>query len=91
MCKVTEWPVSDKGLLYDREWLVMSESGVTLNQKQETKLCFISPSIDLRDGSLTLSAAGMVYIYVYYIQLHLYLFIKSFDCYSHSPVLTVCG
>ena len=58
VCQVSQWPLSDKGLLYDREWLVLAENGVTLSQKQDPRLCTILPSIDLEGGTLTLSAPG---------------------------------
>ena len=55
---MSQWPLSEKGLLYDREWLVLAENGVALNQKQDSQLCTISPCVDLEQGTLTLSAPG---------------------------------
>lgn len=56
--RVRQWPLGEKGLLYDREWMVVSSSGALLTQKQEPKLHLIHPSIDLDRQTLTLMAAG---------------------------------
>ncbi|XP_071100767.1 molybdenum cofactor sulfurase-like [Haliotis cracherodii] len=53
--QVSEWDVGPRGLLYDREWMIVSESGVTLGQKREPKLCLLQPSIDRLSNTLTLS------------------------------------
>lgn len=56
--KVSKWPVGDKGLLYDREWMIVKPSGNCLTQKEEPNLCLISPHLDLDQATLTLTAAG---------------------------------
>ncbi|XP_067687308.1 molybdenum cofactor sulfurase-like [Haliotis asinina] len=53
--QVSAWEVGPRGLLYDREWMIVSESGVTLGQKREPKLCLLQPSIDLLLNTFTLS------------------------------------
>ncbi|XP_046583954.1 molybdenum cofactor sulfurase-like isoform X1 [Haliotis rubra] len=53
--QVSAWEVGPRGLLYDREWMIVSESGVTLGQKREPKLCLLQPSIDLLFNTFTLS------------------------------------
>lgn len=57
--KVTDsWPVGPKGLLYDREWMVVSLSGAALTQKHDPGLCKIRPRVDLKRGVLVLSFSG---------------------------------
>lgn len=55
---VDSWPLDDRGLLYDRCWMVVTDLGVALTQKQETRLCLIKPLIDLQKGVLTLTFEG---------------------------------
>ena len=57
--KVLRWPIGNKGLLYDREWMIIKPSGNCLTQKEETKLCLILPQLDLDKATLTLTAAGI--------------------------------
>ncbi|ELT90808.1 hypothetical protein CAPTEDRAFT_166504, partial [Capitella teleta] len=57
--EVLEWPLSDRGLLHDRNWMVISPNGVCLNQKRFPKMCLIRPCIDLNAGTLTLCHADM--------------------------------
>ncbi|XP_078581461.1 molybdenum cofactor sulfurase-like [Branchiostoma floridae x Branchiostoma japonicum] len=57
--QVKSWQLSARGLMYDREWMVVNESGVCLSQKREPKLCLIRPAIYLTEGVLQLSAEGM--------------------------------
>lgn len=45
--EVRDWEICDTGLKFDREWMIVSESGVTVSQKREPKLCLIKPQIDL--------------------------------------------
>ena len=56
--KVSKWPICDKGLIYDREWMIMKPSGSCLTQKEQAKLCLIHPHLDLDKTTLTLTAAG---------------------------------
>ena len=55
---MTSWPVGEKGLLYDREWMVVGETGGVVSQKQEERLCLVQPSVDLQSNTLTLSFPG---------------------------------
>ncbi|CAH1241418.1 MOCOS [Branchiostoma lanceolatum] len=57
--EVKSWQLSTRGLMYDREWMVVNESGVCLSQKREPKLCLVRPAIYLTEGVLQLSAEGM--------------------------------
>ncbi|KNC54019.1 molybdenum cofactor sulfurase [Thecamonas trahens ATCC 50062] len=56
---VTEWELGPRGLLYDREWLVVKTEAdgriQTLNQKKEPRLCLLRPLVDLAAGSIRLS------------------------------------
>lgn len=54
----SSWTLTSKGLQYDREWMIVSSSGVCLTQKQETKLCLLMPVIDLKCDSLKLNFPG---------------------------------
>ncbi|XP_063226583.1 molybdenum cofactor sulfurase 3 [Bacillus rossius redtenbacheri] len=56
---VSSWTIGPRGLIYDREWMVVTASGVCLTQKQETKLCLIQPFIDLERNRLRLNYPGM--------------------------------
>lgn len=49
----TKWPLTLRGLKYDREWLIVRDTGVALTQKQEPKMCLIKPIIT--DKYLTLT------------------------------------
>ena len=55
---VGSWPLSNKGLLYDREWMVLSRHNSVLSQKQEPNMCLVQPSVDIEGGRLTLNAEG---------------------------------
>ncbi|CAG5130898.1 unnamed protein product [Candidula unifasciata] len=56
--RVSEWAMSSKGLLYDREWVLVSDTGVTIGQKREPRICLLSPFIDLERRKLVLSFPG---------------------------------
>ena len=56
--KVSKWPISNKGLLHDREWMIIKPSGNCLSQKEEPRLCLIRPHVDLNKATLTLNAEG---------------------------------
>ena len=47
-----------KGLLWDREWMVVNERGACLSQKQEPRLALIQPSFDIETNKLTLKFTG---------------------------------
>lgn len=53
------WPVGPTGLLYDREWMIVTSSGAALTQKQEPSLCMIKPMLDVDNDVLVLSFPGM--------------------------------
>ncbi|XP_065485415.1 molybdenum cofactor sulfurase isoform X2 [Caloenas nicobarica] len=57
--QVTEWPVGNQGLLYDRNWMVVNQNGVCVTQKQEPSLCLVNPSIDLKKKVMVIQAEGM--------------------------------
>ena len=57
--KVSRWPLGNKGLLHDREWVIAKPSGNCLTMKEEPKLCLILPQLDLNKATLTLTAAGV--------------------------------
>uniref|UniRef100_A0A669PAQ5 Molybdenum cofactor sulfurase n=1 Tax=Phasianus colchicus TaxID=9054 RepID=A0A669PAQ5_PHACC len=57
--EVTEWPVGNQGLMYDRNWMVVNQNGVCITQKQEPKLCLINPSINLKQKIMVIQAEGM--------------------------------
>ncbi|KFP80852.1 Molybdenum cofactor sulfurase, partial [Apaloderma vittatum] len=57
--EVTEWPVGNRGLLYDRNWMVVNQNGVCMTQKQEPRLCLVYPSIDLKKNVMVIQAEGM--------------------------------
>lgn len=42
---VNNWPLTNRGLKYDREWLIVRSDGVVLTQKHDTRLCLITPTI----------------------------------------------
>nr|XP_026646809.1 molybdenum cofactor sulfurase isoform X2 [Zonotrichia albicollis] len=56
--EVTEWPVGNQGLLYDRNWMVVNQNGVCMTQKQEPRLCLVNPSIDLKQKIMVIQAEG---------------------------------
>lgn len=39
------WPLTDQGLKYDREWMIVDMNGMALTQKRCTELCLIRPVI----------------------------------------------
>ncbi|XP_030302260.1 molybdenum cofactor sulfurase [Calypte anna] len=57
--EVTEWPVGNQGLLYDRNWMVVNQNGVCLTQKQDPRLCLVTPSVDLNKKLMVIQAEGM--------------------------------
>eukprot|EP00112_Aurelia_sp_Birch-Aquarium-sp1_P025997 Seg8951.1 transcript_id=Seg8951.1/GoldUCD/mRNA.D3Y31 product="Molybdenum cofactor sulfurase" protein_id=Seg8951.1/GoldUCD/D3Y31 len=56
--EVSRWMLSEKGLLYDREWMIVSEYGSVLTQKKEPAMVFIKPFIDLKENLLVLRCKG---------------------------------
>ncbi|KAM3928944.1 molybdenum cofactor sulfurase [Leptodactylus fuscus] len=57
--QVSQWPVAEQGLLFDRNWMIVNENGVCLSQKQEPKLCLICPSINILENVMIIQANGM--------------------------------
>ncbi|KAL0269311.1 UNVERIFIED_CONTAM: hypothetical protein PYX00_007094 [Menopon gallinae] len=53
--EVESWRLNDKGLEYDREWMIVEETGVCLTQKKEPRMCLILPKLDLEKNTLTLT------------------------------------
>lgn len=54
--KVTSrWPLTDRGLKFDREWMIVSSNGVCLTQKTNTRLCMVHPVIDIANSRLWLA------------------------------------
>lgn len=58
LLQVTEWPVGNQGLLYDRNWMVVNQNGVCVTQKQEPRLCLVNPSVDLKKKVMVIQAEG---------------------------------
>lgn len=54
-----DWELCDKGLKFDRKWMVVNSANVCLTQKMHKRLCLIKPSIDLATNTLSLSSEGM--------------------------------
>lgn len=50
----THWPLTRRGLKYDREWMIVQANGVVMTQKNDTKLCLIRPLINEADDVLEL-------------------------------------
>ncbi|KAK7583838.1 hypothetical protein V9T40_004801 [Parthenolecanium corni] len=48
------WPITKTGLMYDREWMIISANGVALTQKQAPRMCLIVPRICLARKNLIL-------------------------------------
>lgn len=46
------------GLLYDREWALLDDSGRVVTQKKCPRMAALTPSVDLHSGTLTLSMPG---------------------------------
>ncbi|RZF34799.1 hypothetical protein LSTR_LSTR007851 [Laodelphax striatellus] len=52
------WILDPRGLQYDRQWMVVTASGVALTQKTEPNLCLIKPQLNLSSKELILRADG---------------------------------
>ena len=56
---VERWPVTSRGLAFDREWsMVSSDTLKTLSQKDCPKLCLIQPELDLENNKLVVKCKG---------------------------------
>ncbi|KAK2584974.1 hypothetical protein KPH14_008505 [Odynerus spinipes] len=60
----TSWNLNEKGLEYDREWMIMTSNGVCLTQKQQSNLCLIKPFISKEMQVIILTYPGMPSIQV---------------------------
>lgn len=49
------WPITRRGLKYDREWMIVQANGVAMTQKMDTKLCLIQPIINETANKLELN------------------------------------
>lgn len=56
------WKLNDKGLEYDREWMIVKRSGICLTQKLKPTLCMINPKLDLVNKTLTLTYGAGRYV-----------------------------
>lgn len=65
--------MSSKGLLHDRDWMIVTETGIAMSQKREPKLCLLKPSIDLKSQTLTLEFPGIIICLVAHLQSILWL------------------
>lgn len=55
-----EWRITDKGLKYDREWMIINgRNGTSLTQKDETRMCLIKPFIDVKKNIIRLEFPDM--------------------------------
>ncbi|KAL1465074.1 hypothetical protein WDU94_004669 [Cyamophila willieti] len=50
-----KWEVNASGLKYDRQWMIVTDSGVALTQKLEKNLCFIHPNFDFTSNLMILT------------------------------------
>lgn len=56
----TSWKITNRGLKYDREWLIIDgSSGVSVTQKNTTRMCLIKPSIDEENMTMRLEFPNM--------------------------------
>ncbi|EFN88009.1 molybdenum cofactor sulfurase 1 [Harpegnathos saltator] len=53
------WNLNSKGLEYDREWMIITSSGICLTQKHQTNLCLLKPVIFKEKNIMELSYPGM--------------------------------
>ncbi|KJE95109.1 molybdenum cofactor sulfurase [Capsaspora owczarzaki ATCC 30864] len=56
---VESWPIGPSGLLFDREWMIVTPTDVCLNQKREPRLALVTPRIDRANSTFSLSATGV--------------------------------
>ncbi len=55
--RVNQWPVTEKGLKYDRQWMIIDQNNQFLSQRKLQKMALIKPAIV--DQQLVLSAPEM--------------------------------
>lgn len=51
----SHWPITQRGLKYDREWMIVTSNGVCMTQKNNSRLCLIKPYINVTKGELELN------------------------------------
>ena len=56
---VNEWEFGNRGLLFDRNWAIVDQTGRPLSAKNDTRLLSIKPVIDLKNNLLIISAPDM--------------------------------
>ncbi|KAG8242558.1 hypothetical protein J6590_062456 [Homalodisca vitripennis] len=54
---VCSWTLGNRGLLYDRYWMIVNSSGVSYTLKSNTELSRIEPFVDLERGLLVINCA----------------------------------
>ncbi|CAG0903184.1 unnamed protein product [Cyprideis torosa] len=52
------WPLDDKGLQFDRHWLITTGSGVAVTQKRLPQLAVVHPNVQLSKHRLQLNATA---------------------------------
>lgn len=57
--EVNSWPMGPRGLLYDRKWMIVNESGICLSLKQEPNMYNVKPRISLENKILILECDDM--------------------------------
>lgn len=56
------WELGPKGLLYDREWMIVDETGIGIKQGKFPQMACIRPHIDTKEGVLRLDYPGFGYV-----------------------------
>jgi len=57
--QVSSWPLGERGLLYDRQWMVIQNNTIPLTQKRVPQMCLIKPTLDRIKQLLTLTFPGV--------------------------------
>ncbi|KAL0477529.1 molybdenum cofactor sulfurtransferase [Acrasis kona] len=52
---IGEWPLTEAGPLFDREWTIVDQKGSYLSQKKHPRMSLITPRIDLDAGAMFVS------------------------------------
>ena len=55
-----KWPITEKGLAYDRQWMIVDESGASVGLKRSPQMCKIKPIVDEQQGILILNFPGEI-------------------------------
>lgn len=60
MVSTGSWEITRKGLKYDREWMIVNgANGTSMTQKNDTRMCLISPVIDEHHQMMRLHFPGV--------------------------------